>query len=170
MTAITFPRSATTGTEFVANNGVTYYWAGDRWAQSTHNRVKYVNEGGDAAHEYSNATDFTIDGGIGDNTIFATVISSELYGGQCYPYYGNITYNIIGTGAIYAGIIVQGLSVNYTQTIEVAHSQGEHTEYIPVLDSQLQDQTATVTLYVVDSREYGYYIPVSNEWVVAHTN
>ena len=63
MTAITFPTLASTGTEFVADNGVTYYWAGNRWAQSTHDRVKYVNDGGDATWQYTTATDVTLDGG-----------------------------------------------------------------------------------------------------------
>jgi hypothetical protein len=168
MTAITFPRSVTTGTEFVANNGVTYYWAGNRWAQSTHNRVKYVHDGSNAAHVYNSATDSTLDGGLADNRIVATVTTSSLYSGYCNPYFGQITYTIDISNAQEAVLEVHGLTVDHNQSIDVAYSQGEHTEFIPVLDYQLWNQVASVTLYVIDGSNYVHSIPVTDAWEVAY--
>jgi hypothetical protein len=48
---ITFPTDPTLGQEFVATNGATYIWLGNRWNSVTaiNNRTAaYILEGGDA--------------------------------------------------------------------------------------------------------------------------
>ena len=63
---ITFPTEPTTGQEFVAVNGATYIWLGNRWNSVTaiNNRTAaYIVEGGDSAWDYNELTDATLDGG-----------------------------------------------------------------------------------------------------------
>ena len=167
MTAITFPTSASTGTEFVADNGVTYNWLGNRWAQSTHNRVKYVNEGGNASHVYSEATDFTIDGGSADNNVIFTITTSTLYGGYCSPYFGQTTLNVVRQYDE-AWIVVHGLTVSHDQTVAIDPGVGENTVFIPTLDYQLWSQIASVTVYIRDNRGYISSALVSDMWEVAY--
>ncbi len=63
---ITFPTAPTTGQEFVAVNGATYIWLGNRWNSVTavNNRTAaHIVEGGDSAWVYNELTDATLDGG-----------------------------------------------------------------------------------------------------------
>lgn len=63
---ITFPTNPTTGQEFVATNGATYVWLGNRWNSVTaiQNRTAaYIVEGGDSAWVYDELTDTILDGG-----------------------------------------------------------------------------------------------------------
>jgi hypothetical protein len=168
MTAITFPRTSTTGTEYVANNGVTYYWAGDRWAQSTHNRVKYVHDGSNAAHVYNSATDNTLDGGDADDGgPVVTITTATLYSGYSNPNFGTITLNI-HRPYIEAVIFVHGLTVEHDQTIGIDPGEGEHTVDIPTLDYQLWNQIASVSIYVLDNREYETHTLVTDAWEVPY--
>jgi hypothetical protein len=161
MTAITFPTSASTGTEFVANNGVTYHWAGNRWAQSTHDRVKYVNEGGNAA----TATDSTIDGGTADNNSGIRIVSSYLApSGYAPGEFGTVTYNISRAGATEAGLIINGLTVPQDQTITGTFAQGDNTVTIPQLQYQLWSQVVSIRAYFIDSNSVTHYAEVSDMW------
>jgi len=165
MTAITFPTSASTGTEFVADNGVTYYWTGNRWAQSTHNRVKYVYQGGDAAHQYSTATDFTIDGGTADIHSGIRIVSSYLApSGYAPGGFGTVTYNITRAGATEAGLIINGLTVPHDQTITGTFAQGDNTLAIPQLQYQLWSQVVSIRAYFIDSNSVTHYAEVSDMW------
>ncbi len=66
---ITFPTEPTTGQEFVAVNGATYIWLGNRWSSVTavsNRTAAYIHEGGDAYTwdtPENNSYDTTIDGG-----------------------------------------------------------------------------------------------------------
>ena len=170
MTTLTFPASPTTGQEFLADNGVTYNWTGNRWAQSTHNRVKYVYQGGDAAHQYSTATDFTIDGGAADNHSGITIVSSFLTEGGYGNNDGTVTYNITSAGATEAGIIIDGMTVVYQQTITGTFAQGNNTVSWSGydIDNELWGQVALVRAYVVDSRGYTSYAVVNDMWDIPY--
>ena len=66
MTAITFPTSPTLGQEFVAVNGATYIWLGNRWSSARAvqtGTAEHIIEGGDSAWAYNDLTDNTVDGG-----------------------------------------------------------------------------------------------------------
>lgn len=170
MTAITFPTSASTGTEFVADNGVTYYWAGNRWAQSTHDRVKHVNDGGNAAWQYSTATDSIVDGGTADIHSGITIVSSFLTEGGYGNNSGTVTYNITGAGATAAGIIINGITVVYQQTITGGFVQGNNTVSWSGydIDGNLWGQVALIRAYVVDSRGYTSYAVVNDMWDIPY--
>ena len=66
---ITFPQLPNLGQEYVATNGATYVWLGNRWNSVTaiNNRTAaYIEEGGDAftwEGIINNSYDNTLDGG-----------------------------------------------------------------------------------------------------------
>jgi hypothetical protein len=67
---ITFPTEPTTGQEYVATNGATYVWLGNRWNSvvAINNRTAaYIAEGGDA-FTWDDPTNYdydsTLDGGL----------------------------------------------------------------------------------------------------------
>jgi len=66
---IIFPTTPAIGQEFVATNGATYIWLGNRWNSVTaiNNRTAFfIEEGGDAntwATPENGAYDTTLDGG-----------------------------------------------------------------------------------------------------------
>lgn len=66
---ITFPTTPTIGQEFVAVNGATYIWLGNRWNSVTaiqNKTAAYIVEGGDAYtwdDPENNIYDNTLDGG-----------------------------------------------------------------------------------------------------------
>jgi hypothetical protein len=67
MTAITFPTNPHTGDEFVAHNGVTYIWMGDRWNGShaiLTGKASPIYDGEYASSIYNSYSDNTLDGGI----------------------------------------------------------------------------------------------------------
>jgi hypothetical protein len=63
---ITFPPNPRTGDEFLADNGSTYIWMGDRWngiyAVLT-GRAQPVYDGAYASATYNSVLDNTLDGG-----------------------------------------------------------------------------------------------------------
>jgi hypothetical protein len=63
---ITFPTNPTLGQRYVAINGSTYTWMGNRWdsanALETGQALFYV-EGGNAAFDYDENRDGLLDGG-----------------------------------------------------------------------------------------------------------
>jgi hypothetical protein len=67
---ITFPTDAIPGQEFVATNGATYVWLGNRWNSTTaifNRTAAYIEEGGDAYtwdDPENYAYDNTLDGGL----------------------------------------------------------------------------------------------------------
>jgi hypothetical protein len=67
---ITFPTDPALGQEYVATNGATYVWLGNRWSSVTainNQTAAYIEEGGDAftwATTTNNLYDTTLDGGI----------------------------------------------------------------------------------------------------------
>jgi hypothetical protein len=67
---ITFPTDPTLGQEYVALNGATYVWLGNRWSSVVainNGTAGYVEEGGDAYTwdtPVNNLYDTTLDGGI----------------------------------------------------------------------------------------------------------
>lgn len=59
---ITFPTNPTTGDDFLADNGSTYVWTGDRWSSSQAVQAGLAQPVFDG--EYADATaDTTLDGG-----------------------------------------------------------------------------------------------------------
>ena len=67
---ITFPQNPVLGQEFVALNGATYVWLGNRWNSTTaifNRTAAYIVESGDAYTwdtPENNAYDNTLDGGL----------------------------------------------------------------------------------------------------------
>jgi hypothetical protein len=65
----TFPQTPSLGQEYVATNGATYIWLGNRWNSVTainNKTAAYIEEGGDAytwATPENNAYTTTSDGG-----------------------------------------------------------------------------------------------------------
>ena len=63
---ITFPTNPVTGDEFLADNGSTYIWMGDRWSGSyavVTGQAQPVFDGENAS-PYNSALDNTLDGGV----------------------------------------------------------------------------------------------------------
>jgi hypothetical protein len=66
---IIFPKTPSVGQEYVAINGATYIWLGNRWNSITainNKTAAYIVEGGDAftwADTANNTYDTTLDGG-----------------------------------------------------------------------------------------------------------
>lgn len=67
---ITFPASPAIGQEYVATNGATYIWLGNRWSAAETIRngdAVFIYEGGDsttwASADQTNAGDIILDGG-----------------------------------------------------------------------------------------------------------
>jgi hypothetical protein len=63
---IDFPTNPTTGDDFLADNGSTYIWMGDRWSGSyavVTGRAQPVFDGQDA-RPYNSALDNTLEGGV----------------------------------------------------------------------------------------------------------
>jgi len=71
MTTITFPNSPALGQEYVAINGATYIWMGNRWSSITainNGTAAYIEEGGDSTtwatpNNNPNEYDTILDGG-----------------------------------------------------------------------------------------------------------
>lgn len=175
MTAITFPSTPTVGQSYVATNAVTYVWTGDRWSSSlaiTNNQAKYYVEGGDSSFSYNENLDGLLDGGFSDGGmgVLLTIVSSFLtintYGNND----GTVTYNIDSTGATEAGIIINGITVNHTQTITGTFAQGNNTVSWSGydIDNPLWGQMASVTAYVVDSNGYTFYALVEDLWDIPY--
>jgi len=171
MTAITFPSSPTVGQSYVATNAVTYVWTGDRWSASqaiSNNQAKYYVEGGDSSFSYNENLDDLLDGGFsdGDTGVLLTIVSSFLTIGGYGNNDGTVTYNINSTGATEAGIIINGITVNHTQTITGTFAQGNNTVSWSGygIDNPLWGQVAIVVAYVVDSRGYTSYALVEDLW------
>ena len=64
--AITFPTDPETGDDFLADNGSTYIWMGNRWSSSyavTQGVAQPVFDGGNSA-PFNTALDNTLDGGV----------------------------------------------------------------------------------------------------------
>ena len=64
---IVFPSNPVTGQEFLADNGVTYIWMGDRWSATQAiltGQAQYTIDGLYAGSEYNPLIDATIDGGL----------------------------------------------------------------------------------------------------------
>lgn len=60
---ITFPRNPKVGDDFLADNGSTYVWTGDRWSSSQAVQAGLAQPVYDG--EYADATaDITIDGSV----------------------------------------------------------------------------------------------------------
>jgi len=175
MTAITFPSTATVGQSYVATNAVTYVWTGDRWSSSqaiTNNQAKYYVEGGDSSFSYNENLDGLLDGGFSDGGmgVLLTIVSSFLTIGGYGNNDGTVTYNIDSTGATSAGIIINGITVNHTQTITGTFAQGNNTVSWSGygIDNPLWGQMASVTAYVVDSRGYTFYALVEDLWDIPY--
>jgi hypothetical protein len=73
MTAIFLPSSPTTGQEYVATNGATYIWLGNRWNTSipiSNGTAVFYYEGGDSTTwstaDQVNPGDITLDGGTSE--------------------------------------------------------------------------------------------------------
>ena len=171
MTAITFPSSPTVGQSYVATNAVTYTWTGDRWSASraiTNNQAKYYVEGGDSSFSYNENLDGLLDGGFSDGGmgVLLTIVSSFLTVNTYGNNDGTVTYNIDSTGATSAGIIINGITVNYTQTITGTFAQGNNTVSWSGydIDFELWGQMASVTAYVVDSNGYTFHALVEDLW------
>jgi hypothetical protein len=67
MTVITFPTNPQIGDDFLAHNGATYVWMGDRWsgAQAVlSGRASPFYDGEYASSTYITNSDTTLDGGI----------------------------------------------------------------------------------------------------------
>jgi hypothetical protein len=63
---IAFPTNPATGNEFLADNGVTFIWMGDRWSGSyavATGRAQPVFDGEDAS-PYNSVLDNTLEGGV----------------------------------------------------------------------------------------------------------
>jgi len=175
MTAITFPTTATVGQSYVATNAVTYVWTGNRWSSSqaiTNNQAKYYVEGGDSSFSYNQNLDGLLDGGFSDGGmgVLLTIVSSFLTIGGYGNNDGTVTYNIDSTGATSAGIIINGITVNHTQTITGTFAQGNNTVSWSGygIDNPLWGQMASVTAYVVDSRGYTFYALVEDLWDIPY--
>ena len=175
MTAITFPSTATVGQSYVATNAVTYTWTGNRWSSSQaigNNQAKYYVEGGDSSFSYTENVDGLLDGGFSDGGmgVLLTIVSHSLTIGGYGDNSGTVTYNINSTGATEAGIIINGITVNHTQTITGTFAQGNNTVSWSGygIDNQLWQQMASVTAYVVDSRGYTFYALVEDLWDIPH--
>ena len=64
---IVFPSKPTAGQEFLADNGVTYIWMGNRWSATQAiltGQAQYTIDGLYAGSEYNPLIDATIDGGL----------------------------------------------------------------------------------------------------------
>ena len=175
MTAITFPSTPTVGQSYVATNAVTYVWTGDRWSASraiTNNQAKYYVEGGDSSFSYNENLDGLLDGGFSDGGmgVLLTIVSSFLTIGGYGNNDGTVTYNIDSTGATAAGIIINGITVNHTQTITGTFAQGNNTVSWSGydIDNPLWGQMASVTAYVVDSNGYTFYALVEDLWDIPY--
>ena len=175
MTAITFPQNPTVGQSYVATNAVTYVWTGDRWSSSQaigNNQAKYYVEGGDSSFSYNENLDGLLDGGFSDGStgIMLTIVSSFLTVGGYGNNSGTVTYNIDSAGATSAGIIINGITVNHTQTITGTFAQGNNTVSWSGydIDNQLWGQIASVTAYVVDIRGYTFYAEVTDMWDIPY--
>jgi len=175
MTAITFPSTPTVGQSYVATNAVTYVWTGNRWSSSqaiTNNQAKYYVEGGDSSSTYTENVDGLLDGGFSDGGmgVLLTIVSSFLTIGGYGNNDGTVTYNIDSTGATSAGIIINGITVNHTQTITGTFAQGNNTVSWSGygIDNPLWGQMASVTAYVVDSRGYTFYALVEDLWDIPY--
>ena len=171
---IYFPSSPTTGQKYVGINGVTYTWMGDRWngvAALEQGTAEYYIDGGDAPFSYNSNRDGLLDGGNADNsaglTIIEYVLATDL---NAYDNSGSVTYNIRDAGASAAGIIINGITTNHTQTISGDYSQGQHTVSWGQggIDYQLWQQVVSVTAYVVDNRGYTFHRVVQDMWEVPH--
>ena len=175
MTAIIFPASPTVGQSYVATNAVTYVWTGNRWSSSqaiTSSQAKYYVEGGDSSFSYNENLDGLLDGGFSNGgmgvllTIVSSFLSINTYGDNS----GNVTYNIDSTGATEAGIIINGITVNHTQTITGTFAQGNNTVSWSGydIDNPLWGQMASVSAYVVDSNGYTFYALVEDLWDIPY--
>ena len=63
---IYFPPGASVGQRYVATNGATYTWLGNRWSSATavaQGTAEYYVDGGDAGFEYNADRDAELDGG-----------------------------------------------------------------------------------------------------------
>lgn len=63
--ALQFPSDPTEGQDFVADNGVTYIWTGDRWSSAlgiTNGKAKYVYDGLYSNNAYDPLFDNELDG------------------------------------------------------------------------------------------------------------
>lgn len=69
MTTLYLPPNPATGQVYVATNGATYTWLGNRWSSAaavSNGTAVYVEEGGDSttwATPQNTAADTTVDGG-----------------------------------------------------------------------------------------------------------
>lgn len=175
MTAITFPASPTVGQSYVATNAVTYTWTGDRWSASqaiTSSQAKYYVEGGDSSSAYIENVNGLLDGGFsnGGAGIMLTIVSSFLSINTYGDNSGNVTYDINSTGATSAGIIINGITVNHTQTITGTFAQGNNTVSWSGydIDNPLWGQMASVSAYVVDGNGYTFYALVEDLWDIPY--
>jgi hypothetical protein len=175
MTAITFPASPTVGQSYVATNAVTYTWTGDRWSARqaiTNTQAKYYVEGGDSSSTYIENVNGLLDGGFSDGGagIMLTIVSSFLTINTYGDNSGNVTYNIDSTGATEAGIIINGITVNHTQTITGTFAQGNNTVSWSGydIDNPLWGQMASVSAYVVDGNGYTFYALVEDLWDIPY--
>jgi hypothetical protein len=174
---VVFPSSPTPGQIWVAENTATYTWLGDRWSSTTavlNGQAEFYVEGGRATtwgNITNGPTDTELDGGMADNsaglTITNYVLATDLI---AYDNSGFVTYNIRDAGASEAGIIVNGLTTNYTQTISGNIAQGENTVSWGQagIDFSLWEQVVSVTAYVIDSRGYTFIRVVQDMWEVPH--
>jgi hypothetical protein len=107
------------------------------------------------------------DGGMG---VLLTIVSHSLTVNNYGDNSGTVTYNIDSTGATSAGIIINGITVNHTQTITGTFAQGNNTVSWSGydIDYTLWTQMASVTAYVVDSRGYTFYALVEDLWDIPH--
>ena len=109
------------------------------------------------------------DGGVADNSAGITITTYTLSTSQ-YDTSGSVTYNIASAGASAAGIIIKGLTVDYTQVIDGSFDQGSNTiswnDY--TISGNLWQQVASVTAFVTDSRGYTFYALVTDAWEVPH--
>jgi hypothetical protein len=67
MTVITFPTNPQLGDDFLAYNGSTYVWMGDRWSGAQAiavGRAAPFYDGGYASSTYNSNIDTTLDGGV----------------------------------------------------------------------------------------------------------
>jgi len=163
---IQFPTSPDPGDQFLADNGVTYIYAGDRWSASqaiTSGQAQYTLEGGYSDFEYNSSIDNTVDAGYSDNSAEIRIVSSYLAPYTYQETFGTITYNIAHAGATAAGIILHPLTGGSDTTITGSHDQGSNTVTLTYSNTPW-NQMVSVTAYVIDSRGYTHYALVSDMW------
>jgi hypothetical protein len=114
---ILFPTSPDPGDQFLADNGVTYIYTGDRWSASqaiTSGQAQYTLDGGYADFNYNPLIDGIVDG-LGSN-MSVPVVTLDLVNSQLeyYSATGWLGYTVNGSNIIEVGILQALTSSNYT--------------------------------------------------------